>query len=345
MTKSRIVAWLALALMQVSAIAAAQDMSFDLEETSKPRGKKRGRHHRKPAATAPKQSAPEEEAPVISPDDETPGADTAADTGADAPTETGTAGSLIGDLAADDATAPKSAADSGPKPTEISEEIYAVQQIYALRNNRLELMPSVGVTLNDPYVTHPNVGVGLNYWITNVLAVGANFNWYGGLDEPSELNFHVQRSTRLGTRPTAWQFGASLNMTYVPVYGKFAMFERYIFQWDAYIVGGVGIMRTKPAESVVDPQVRDFDFTYKLSIVNPGLGLRVFVSKWLAVFAEGRVYPYLEKLENLRVGLGETARNDKKTWLDDSSTLIFNVVASVGVSIYFPFSFEYKLPK
>jgi hypothetical protein len=109
-------------------------------------------------------------------------------------------------------------------------------------------------------------------------------------------------------------------------------------------MGGIGIMRTRPVP-VVDPQIRSFDYTYKLSILNPAIGLRVFLSKWLTVFAEARVYPYLEKLESLRVGLGEEARNNKDRWLDDSSTLVFNVVASVGMSIYFPFTFDYKLPK
>lgn len=323
MTKSRIVAWLVLALgTQVSALAAAQDMSFDLEET--------------------------ENANVEAKVEGEGGAEADAETGGEAGAEAegggGLAADLIGDLAAEEPVDPAAAPEAGPKLKEVSEEIYAVQQIYALRRNRIELMPSFGFSLNDPFVSHNNVGVGLNYWITNVLAVGANMNWYQGLESESDLNFYVRRSARLATRPTEFQFGASLNMTYVPVYGKFAMFKRYIFQWDAYLMGGVGIMRTRPVP-VVDPTYRTFEYTYKLSILNPALGLRVFVTKWLTVFGEMRVYPYLEKLENLRVGLGEANRSNKDAWLDDSSTLVFNVVASVGMSIYFPFTFDYKLPK
>jgi outer membrane beta-barrel protein len=302
------VAWLALAICtQLSAVALAQDMSFDLEETEKPKAEEQ------------------------KPEGEASGSASAS-------------GDIIGDLATEE-TGTKQAKqeEGGPKPTEVSEEIYAVQQVYALRNNRVELMPSFGFTLNDPFVSHPNVGLGLNYWITNVLAIGVNGNWYQGLESESDLNFHVRRSTRLATRPTEFQFGASLNFTYVPVYGKFAMFNKYIFQWDAYVVGGVGVMHTRPVP-VVDPEYRSFDYTYKLSIGNPGLGLRVFLSKWLTVFFETRTYPYLEKLENLNVALGDDRKN-KSTWLDSSSTLVWNVVASVGMTIYFPFKFDYKLPK
>jgi outer membrane beta-barrel protein len=311
MTKSRFVAWLVLAICTQQGTAAfAQDMSFDLEETESDKAEK-------PA---------EGDKPAVE-------AEGSASAGGD----------IIGDLAAEDSAAPQQAEEGGPKPTEVSEEIYAVQQIYALRNNRLEILPSFGFTLNDPFVSHPNIGLGLNYWITNVLAIGANMNWYQGLESESDLNFHVRRSTRLATRPTEFQYGASLNFTYVPLYGKFAMFNKYIFQWDAYILGGVGVMHTRPVP-VVDPEYRSFDYTYKVSILNPGVGFRIFLSKWLTFFMEVRTYPYLEKLENLRVALGPE-RSNKDTWLDDNATLVWNVVASVGMTIYLPFGFDYKLPK
>jgi outer membrane beta-barrel protein len=308
MTKSRIVAWLALAVCsQLSGLAFAQDMSFDLEETESA-GKEA---EKKPEAAA--------------------------------EGEAGAEGNLIGDLAADTSTGSQKSDETGPKPTEVSEEIYAVQQIYALRRNRLEILPSFGFTLNDPYVSHPNIGVGLNFWVTNVLAIGANLNWYQGLDSESDLNFHVRRSTRLAIRPTEFQFGASLNFTYVPFYGKFAMFRRYIFQWDAYVLGGVGVMHTRPIP-VVDPEYRSFDFSYKVSVGNPGIGFRIFLSKWFTIFLELRDYIYLEKLENLRVALGQDRKVESK-WLDSSSTVVNNVVASVGFTIYIPFTFDYKLPK
>ena len=310
MTKSRIVAWLALAVCsQLSGLAFAQDMSFDLEETE--------------SAGA--------------------GAEKKPDAAPEASGEASAEGNLIGDLAADTSGGPQKSDESGPKPTEVSEEIYAVQQIYALRKNRLEILPSFGFTLNDPYVTHPNIGVGLNFWVTNVLAIGANLNWYQGLDSESDLTFQVRRSTRLAIRPTEFQFGASLNFTYVPFYGKFAMFRRYIFQWDAYVLGGVGVMHTRPIP-VVDPEYRSFDFSYKVSVGNPGIGFRVFLSKWFTIFLELRDYIYLEKLENLNVALGDD-RKDKSKWLDDSSTVVNNVVASVGFTLYIPFGFDYKLPK
>ena len=154
-------------------------------------------------------------------------------------------GDIIGDLAGEEGTI-DDATDRPQRTAAANEEIFAVQQIYALRINRVELIPSVAFTLNDPFVSHTAVSLGLTYWFTNVLGIGVNFLWYEGLESESDLNFQVRRSTRLAVPVSNYQFGAHLNFTYVPIYGKFNMFNEFIFQWDAYVLGGVGLMRTRP---------------------------------------------------------------------------------------------------
>ena len=59
-------------------------------------------------------------------------------------------------------------------------EVYAVQQQYVIKAQRFEIMPYWAFTLNDQFVSHPGPGLALNYYITQVLAVGVNGNWYGG---------------------------------------------------------------------------------------------------------------------------------------------------------------------
>ncbi|HJL19186.1 MAG TPA: outer membrane beta-barrel domain-containing protein [Sandaracinaceae bacterium LLY-WYZ-13_1] len=255
--------------------------------------------------------------------------------------EDGGGGGLIDDLATTDEeidTTTERTADT----TEAREEIFAVQQIYALRINRVEVTPSFAQTLNDPFVSHPAISLGLNYWWTNVLAIGVNFLWYEGLETESDLNFFVRRSTRLAVPVSAYQFGAHLAFTYVPLYGKFAMFNEFIFQWDAYVVGGVGIMRTRPVP-VVDPEVRNFDYDIRVAF-NLGIGIRVFVSRWLAVFGEIRNYMYLEQLEALDVALGDR-RTNPETWTQDDPAFTSNVTVHLGLTIFFPFEFEYRLPR
>jgi len=235
------------------------------------------------------------------------------------------------------------AAQVDERPREVAEEIYAIQRIYALRLRRLELAPSASFNINDPYQKYIGAGLAANYWFTNVLAIGANAIWYQFSDTLSEqdLPFFIRRSTRLANPLSQWQVAANVNFTYVPLYGKFAAFNKLIFQWDAYIVGGVGIMRTRPVP--VFDQQRDFpDFNTHLGF-NVGIGLRIFMTRFLTVFFEARDYIFLEQFENSQVALGE-ARNDPDTWLADS-TLYNNLTMSIGLTVFFPFKFEYRKPK
>lgn len=249
-------------------------------------------------------------------------------------------GDLIGDLAGAEGQVEE--AEGPERQEEAREQIFAVQQIYALRINRVEVFPSFAQTLNDPFVSHPAIALGLNYWFTNVLAVGVNFLWYEGLENESDLNFFIRRSTRLAVPVSAYQFGAHLAFTYVPIYGKFAMFNEFIFQWDSYIVGGVGLMRTRPIP-VVDPEVRTFDYDIRVAF-NLGIGLRVFVSRWLAIFGEIRNYMYLEQLEALDVALGAD-RFDQSTWTQDGPAFTSNFTVHIGFTIFLPFDFSYRLPR
>ncbi|MCB9591306.1 MAG: outer membrane beta-barrel domain-containing protein [Sandaracinaceae bacterium] len=262
--------------------------------------------------------------------------------GGDEGGDAGGGGDVIGDLAGNEAQPDAADRDRPERSGEAREEIFAVQQIYALRINRVELIPSYSTTLNDPFVSHSAISLGLNYWWTNVLAIGVNFLWYEGLESESDLSFFIRRSTRLAVPVSAYQFGAHLNFTYVPIYGKFSMFNEFIFQWDSYIVGGVGIMRTRPVP-VVDPEVRNFDYDIRVAF-NLGIGIRVFVSRWLAVFGEIRNYMYLEQLEALDVALGDD-RLLQETWTQDNPAFTSNVSVHLGLTIFLPFDFDYRLPR
>lgn len=305
---------------------AAQDMSFDLEEAETAGGEGEGKEAK------PAEAKPEGEA----------GAEGEAAAEAEGSASATAGGDVLAELTAEGGPELEKVEGGVQRETEIAEEIYAVQRMYVLRNGRFELAPSLAFTVNDPYVSHPALSVGLNYWVTNVLAVGASFLWYQGIESESDLNFSVRRSTRLAVPITEYQLGAHLNFTYVPIYGKFTMFNEAIFQWDSYLVGGVGMMRTRPV-AVIDPAIRSFDFDWRVAF-NAGIGIRVFVTKYFTIFGELRDYIYLEKLENLQVELGQ-ARREETTWIDQEATLTNNVTVHMGITLFFPFGFDYRYPK
>jgi outer membrane beta-barrel protein len=231
-------------------------------------------------------------------------------------------------------------------------EIYAVQQQFVIKAQRFEIMPYFAVTLNDQFVSHDAPGLALNYYITQVLAVGLNGNWYQGLNSQSDFNFENRRSARIDVPLNNYQLSGDLNFTYVPMYGKFAGFGDFIFHYDVYIEGGAGLIRTEPI-AVIDPNNRKFTWNNLVNF-DVGIGFRIFFTRWLAAILEVRDLIFFDKIENKTVATGDpttlpltSLQNplNPQTWYDQGTHPTNDVQLQVGLSFFLPTSFEYRLPK
>lgn len=224
----------------------------------------------------------------------------------------------------------------------VKADVYAVQQIYALRRGRFEINPYWSQSLNDQFVSHPGPGVAVNYYLTNVLAVGVNGTYYQPFNSDADFNFENRRATRLAVPLNEYLGGYAVNFTYVPMYGKFSGFGEFIFHYDGYLVGGVGGLFTRPI-AVIDPDNRKFDFEHRIAF-NVGFGLRIFLNRWFSVIGEIRDYIYIEQLENTQVAATQADQQNRSTWFGEKP-LTNNVQAQIGISMFLPFSWEYRLPK
>jgi len=237
-------------------------------------------------------------------------------------------------------------AETGPAEGEEAagqHPIWAVQQVYALRARRFDFQPTFGVSLNDPYVQHQSFSLALSYYITEVLGAGLSFNWYGGLGKETDLNFSASRATHQTIPINEYQWGGQINFTYVPIYGKFAMFKEWILHWDVWVIGGGGFIFTRPIP-VIDPDYRTFDYKIKFCF-NIGIGGRLYLARFLAIALELRDYIFPEELENRTTYSDPEDRAVKSNWVDDNFKLTNNVMLQIGVTLFLPFAFEYKLPK
>jgi len=230
-------------------------------------------------------------------------------------------------------------------------EVYAVQQQYVIKASRFEIMPYFAFTLNDQFVSHDAPGLALNYYITQVLAVGVNGNSYQGLNADSDFNFQNRRAARIAVPLNNYQLSGDVNFTYVPMYGKFAGFGDFIFNYDAFLEGGVGVIRTEPI-AVIDPDNRKFTWNNLVNF-DVGIGVRIFFTRWLAAVLEVRDIMFFDKIENLQIATGSTTlplsslQNplNPQTWYDPSTHFTNDVQLQVGLSLFLPTSFEYRLPK
>jgi outer membrane beta-barrel protein len=261
------------------------------------------------------------------------------------PADTGPAGAGGGICEIDPTACPKQGDIKKLADRPVKADVYAVQQIYALRRGRFEINPYWSQSFNDQFVSHPGPGLAVNYYLTNVLAVGVNGTYYQPFNGDSDFNFENRRATRLAVPLNEYLGGYAVNFTYVPMYGKFSGFSQFIFHYDGYLVGGVGGLFTRPI-AVIDPDNRKFDFEHRIAF-NIGFGLRIFLNRWFSVIGELRDYIYIEQLENTQVAAaqqGPGSQSDRNTWFGEKP-LTNNVQAQVGISMFLPFSWEYKLPK
>ena len=230
-------------------------------------------------------------------------------------------------------------------------EVYAVEQQYVIKAHRLEIMPYWSFSLNDQFVSHPGPGLALNYYITQVLAAGINANWYGGLNEQSDFDFQNRRAARIAVPLNVYQAAGDVNFTYVPMYGKFAGFGDFIFNYDAFLEGGLGLIRTEPI-AVIDPNNRKFTWDNFVNF-DVGIGFRIFFTRWLAAVVEVRDIMFFDKIENTQVATGSTTLPltslsnplNPATWYDPNTHFTNDVQLQVGISLFLPTSFEYRLPK
>ncbi len=221
--------------------------------------------------------------------------------------------------------------------------IWAIQQVYALRKGRFDFQPSFGVSLNDPFVQHQSFNLSLSYYITEVLSIGVSANWYRFLENTTDVNYSVSRATHQTVPINSYLFGGQLNMSYVPMYGKFALANKWILHWDVWFIGGGGFIYTRPTP-VIDPEYRSFEYEIKIAF-NVGMGGRLYLTRFLAVFVELRDYIYPEKLESLTTYTDPERRSDEGTWISDDVKLTNNVTLQAGISVFLPPTFDFKLPK
>ena len=88
-------------------------------------------------------------------------------------------------------------------------------------------------------------------------------------------------------------WSANLNFGYVPFYGKFALFDRWIFQWEGYVQAGLGVIQTEwITRDPADRSATNYDIQWHVDV-----GMRLFLTKWLAIHAYLKDYMFVDSLE------------------------------------------------
>jgi len=216
------------------------------------------------------------------------------------------------------------------------QDIVVVPRKRFLKGGRFELAPYTGLSVNDNLFRHYVFGVDLNFFLTNVLWVGLQGNYYikSLTEQESLLGLQYNRIPTLNR----YLYGGALNFGYVPVYGKFAWFNRSIVHWEIFASAGVGVTQTE-----IIPRIPGDPVFGNLSLTpNFALGGRFFLFDWLTLNYAVRDYLVIDKFENADRVQGETAAQAKAR---ADGQMVHNVMFYAGVGFYLPTKFTYKTPR
>lgn len=194
------------------------------------------------------------------------------------------------------------------------------------RSTRLEVAPLIGVTLNDAYLRNGIAGAAVSYHLTNDWGLSV-VGGYGLTQLDTDLRESVEAKLQennseslneLSYSYVKWLIGAEVS--YVPIVGKFSLFNSIITNYDIHLVAGFSFIG-ESAMAATDGGEVDEQLEGLRPAPTIGLGTRLFLSDGISANLEVRDYLY--------------SRSEVSTLTSDPE-FKNNVMVTLGMSFFFP---------
>jgi outer membrane beta-barrel protein len=234
-------------------------------------------------------------------------------------------------------------------------EIVVLPRRTVLKARRVELFPVYHFNFANPLIRHHGIGAQINYFLSEALWLGIEGAYYFPEQDtgPKGTYFLIGAQDKVLPAVNKLIFSALLDFGYVPVQGKFALFNRKIVHWEGYVTAGVGtFMNEVIPVKADDPAFRNISFMF-----NAGFGSRLFLTRWLTLNAYLKLFGYLDTFEPVgnqaftRTGTGcqaypKTEEGYAQCRKDNgSTTLSVDPFFGIGLSFFLPPKFEYRHPR
>jgi hypothetical protein len=145
-----------------------------------------------------------------------------------------------------------------------------------------------------------------------------------------------------------FKYSTSLVFGYVPGYGKFGLFNKYIVHWDLTLNAGIGLIWTETIPIKPDPDKYP-PFSNLNIMPHLGVSTRMFVTNWLALSIGIRDYIFDDKFEKLdrpaRLPTQTVAQAAADAKNNGQYSLTQNIMVFGSIGFYLPPSFQYKTPR
>lgn len=191
--------------------------------------------------------------------------------------------------------------------------IHVVQPKPVLQAGRIDLEPRLGYTFNDSLASTLKVGAELRYHFSERFYLGGMFDWYNfgtTLSGPTDTYTEVQSQTSTAPDTALLNWFGGLELGWVPIFGKFALFNSSIIYYDVALTLGGGFANSASV------QLTTGKGGPALTAAMVG---HVFLTNWLS----------------LNVGVRDVSFFTALQGAESDSTLAHAVSMDIGVGFYF----------
>ncbi len=216
-----------------------------------------------------------------------------------------------------DLTVAPSGAPFGDRDVALGDKVKAVQRKGFLKRGRFEIAPTLALTVNDPFYQKVGGGLRLAYSLEDSFALAVRGAWYTPLRTDNVREGKLAFQSQLLTSQLYGQ--TMVDGVWSPIYGKAAFLGDSIVHFDVFLSAGTGLVwtATSLAPRSEGPHVGG----------EVGGGVRFYPEEWMA----------------FEVGLLATLYPDQPV-VSVPATIQTVFVANVGVSFFFPTTFDYVYP-
>jgi outer membrane beta-barrel protein len=206
----------------------------------------------------------------------------------------------------------------GESDVALGDKVKAVQRKGVLKRGRFEVAPILSLSVNDAFYEKVGGGLRLAYSLQDSFALALRGTYYQAYRTDNVREGKLAFQSQLLTSQLTGT--AMLDGVWSPIYGKAAFLADSIVHFDVYLAAGLGAAWSATSEA---PRNEGPHPAAEL-----GGGVRFYPREWMA----------------WEVGLMATFYPDQPM-LSVPATMQKVFVANIGVSFFFPLSFEYVYPQ
>lgn len=203
-------------------------------------------------------------------------------------------------LAQEEGEEPMESTGRERKTTSLEEKIRPVSGHLFLKDSRVEISPTLGLSLADAFFQKYSVGAKASYHITETFSIGAHgsyaLNFAGSAlsvcrtSEEGAVSCARPEVNQLKDVPGKIDLMAGIDVAWAPIYGKISLLAEKVLHFDMQVVAGAsGIRYQAPGGKM----------TFGVG-GHIGIGQRFFISESVTLRAELRDYIY--RADTVRLG-------------------------------------------